>query len=232
MPANLNPIYCNYDVLGVTGTSTGVAITCSGPELGEGVLIVRADNPIVNVSVSGVVLPQIADLSTLDGSKGQGGWNYDPIMQALNVRFSFMNGSVVVAADQTAPVISLGNLSLIIHDQAGFAIGNATVMSTSQPSGQAPLSGVTDSSGAVSWTNVLTGPYRIQASISGLVTNSGNAVVAAGQTTSLTIVLAPPPPPPPPPPHGAAPAIPNELISGAVAGTDALILIAYGNKKE
>jgi hypothetical protein len=71
-------------------------------------------------------------------------------------------------------------------------LAGATVVSTSQPGGQAALSGTTGSDGLASFTSIIAGSYTIKASMSGYESNAWTGAVAAGQSTTQIITLATP----------------------------------------
>jgi hypothetical protein len=90
---------------------------------------------------------------------------------------------------QTQPTITTGGIKVTVLDSGGKPIVGASVSSTSTPNGQAALSGVSGSDGSVTFNGVAAGSYTLQASMSGYVTSSGSATVAAGSviTSSLTL---------------------------------------------
>jgi hypothetical protein len=88
---------------------------------------------------------------------------------------------------QAAP--TTGGLKVTVKDSTGKALAGAAVSSTTTPSGQSALSGVTTSDGSVTFASVAPGSYTVQASMSGYVTNTGTSSVTAGGTASVSITL-------------------------------------------
>jgi hypothetical protein len=74
----------------------------------------------------------------------------------------------------------------------GTPIAGATVVSTSQPSGQAALSGSTDANGLVVFTGILKGSYTIKASKPSYEDATWTGTVSSGQATTQNIVLSTP----------------------------------------
>jgi len=80
-------------------------------------------------------------------------------------------------------------LNIYVKDADGKPIAGATVVSTSQPSGQTALSGTTDANGLVVFTGILKGSYTIKASKSGYEDKSWTVTVIAGKATTETVTL-------------------------------------------
>ena len=78
-------------------------------------------------------------------------------------------------------------LNIYVKDADGNPIADATVVSTAQPSGQAPISGTTDANGLVVFTGILKGSYTIKASKTGYEDKTGTVTVIAGQATTDTV---------------------------------------------
>jgi hypothetical protein len=81
------------------------------------------------------------------------------------------------------------SLNIYVKDAAGNPIAGATVVSTSQPSGQAPLSGTTDNTGLVAFTGILNGSYTIKCSKNGYKNETWTLTVPAGQIKTETVTL-------------------------------------------
>jgi hypothetical protein len=79
-----------------------------------------------------------------------------------------------------------------LKDADNNFVAGVYVTSTSQPSGQAPLSGTTDSKGLVSFSGILKGTYTIKASKTGYEDKTWTATVIAGQQTTETATLTKP----------------------------------------
>ena len=92
------------------------------------------------------------------------------------------------ASGQTQLSIQSLTISISVKDSDGLVAG-VTVTSTSQPNGQTALSGNTDQSGKLSFSNVLKGSYTFKASKSGYEDKTWNLNVQAGQLTVETITL-------------------------------------------
>jgi hypothetical protein len=82
-----------------------------------------------------------------------------------------------------------GGLKVTVLDSGGKPIVGASVSSTTAPSGQSALSGVTGSDGSISFASVAPGSYTVQASMSGYVTSTGTGSVVAGSSVSVSITL-------------------------------------------
>jgi hypothetical protein len=82
-----------------------------------------------------------------------------------------------------------GGIKVTIIDGGGKPIVGASISSTSTPSGQAALSGVTGSDGSVTFNDVAAGSYTFQASLSGYVTNTGSMTIVAGGVATSSITL-------------------------------------------
>jgi hypothetical protein len=72
-------------------------------------------------------------------------------------------------------------LNIYTKDAEGNPITGVTVVSTSQPSGQASLSGTTDTNGLVSFTGIQSGAYTIKCSKDGYEDKTLTLTVIAGQ---------------------------------------------------
>jgi len=90
---------------------------------------------------------------------------------------------------QIKPVVVTGGVKVTVLDSSGKPLVGASVSSTSMPSGQAVLSGVSGSDGSITFNGVAAGSYSLQASLSGYVTGSGSAMVAAGGVVASSITL-------------------------------------------
>ncbi len=84
-----------------------------------------------------------------------------------------------------------GDLLISVQDLEGTVLSDATVTSISQPSGQPQLSGITNITGHVVFSNVKAGIYVIQANKTGYDTTSHQITVIDGQTATNVMNLAP-----------------------------------------
>jgi hypothetical protein len=82
-----------------------------------------------------------------------------------------------------------GNIIVFVKDENNNPISGATVTSTVQPSGQSPLSGVTNSRGSVTFNDIIAGSYSLNASKSGFGNNDVQVTVKSQQTAVITIPL-------------------------------------------
>ena len=82
-----------------------------------------------------------------------------------------------------------GDLKVTIKEIGGATISRANVSSTSQPTGQATLSGITYVNGTIVFKNVLSGNYTIQAQKSGYTPSTGKTSVTLGEASELTVTI-------------------------------------------
>jgi len=82
-----------------------------------------------------------------------------------------------------------GTIIVYVRDPSNSPIEGATVTSTSQPIGQSSLKGVTDSSGSVTFHDLIAGSYYFSASKNSFSSNPIQVKVESQDTTSLTITL-------------------------------------------
>ena len=87
------------------------------------------------------------------------------------------------------PTVTTGGINVKVIDVNGGPIVGASVSSTSTPSGQSTLTGVTESDGSMAFTGVSPGSYNFDANVPGYVKNSGTVSVTAGSTVDLSITL-------------------------------------------
>lgn len=87
------------------------------------------------------------------------------------------------------PLGSWGDIHIQVESSDGNAVGEATVLSTSQPSGQSPLSGMTNGEGYVEFKNVVAGSYAFLVDRSGFDTGEIQIDVVDGQTVRETLSL-------------------------------------------
>ena len=84
-----------------------------------------------------------------------------------------------------------GLADLIVHveDTQGNPIAGADVTSSTQPTGQSPLAGVTNATGHVEFNNVLPGFYTIEVSATGYLQNDESPTINPGETKIQTVTL-------------------------------------------
>ena len=108
---------------------------------------------------------------------------------------SFLSTSIKPVARAIDVTITLyvisatGGMNVIVRDKDGAVIAGANVSSSSQPTGQPVLSGITGTDGVATFSGVLPGLYTLQASKSGYVSGSTQWNVASGSTSSVGITL-------------------------------------------
>jgi len=95
-------------------------------------------------------------------------------------------GNVQVTVNST---VQTGSILLNIEEDNGNPVSDASVTSTSQPSGVSPLTDIANEGGYVEFNNVLEGSYTVQITKSGYYTKNETISVTAGQTTVQTITL-------------------------------------------
>jgi hypothetical protein len=86
-------------------------------------------------------------------------------------------------------VIDFQNVKIIVKDIDGVSIENATVTSTTQPSGQPTLEGTTNQEGFVLFEKVEDGSFSFLVTLEGYESNTGSLVVSPGDTSETTILL-------------------------------------------
>jgi hypothetical protein len=74
----------------------------------------------------------------------------------------------------------------IVDSSTGAAIADASVVSTSQPAGQAALDGLTNSTGYILFSDILPGAYNLNASKIGYNSNSSVSVTVVPDVTTST----------------------------------------------
>jgi len=82
-----------------------------------------------------------------------------------------------------------GHVNIIISDIEGTPIGGANVTSIMQPTGILPLHGVSDEDGALTFTNILAGSYKLEIEKAGYETANLSITAVANQTKNYTINL-------------------------------------------
>jgi sugar lactone lactonase YvrE len=151
------------------------------------IYVADSDNSrIQKFSSAGVLVAKIGARGNLDGQFS------DPRGVAID-----NDGNVYVADTGNTRIQKFtpitGGLSLACTDDRGAPLSSADIISTSQPTGQTPLRGQTDSSGEISFHDILPGSYNIQASSGGRVVGGQTVEVDAGRETSTQLNHAPKP---------------------------------------
>ena len=82
-----------------------------------------------------------------------------------------------------------GGIDVTALDSSGKPIVGANVSSTSTPSGQNALSGVSGSDGSITFSDIAVGNYTLQASMNGYLANLGSVNVVSGNVVALSITL-------------------------------------------
>jgi hypothetical protein len=84
----------------------------------------------------------------------------------------------------------IGTISVFIYNQYGNPVENANIVSTSQPTGQDPLAGTTDSVGICNFTSIYIGTYTIEAYLDNHQNGSITVTLtAAGDEQTAPIML-------------------------------------------
>jgi len=92
------------------------------------------------------------------------------------------------------PAGSGGNILIQVKGSDGNPVGQATVLSTSRPSGQPPLNGTTNSEGSVEFKKVMAGSYAFLVDKAGFDVGKVQVNVVDGQTVRATVLLSATPP--------------------------------------
>ena len=158
--------------------------------------------PIVGATVSSTDAPTgQTSLSGVSGSDGSVSFTNVAVgsYTFLTSKTGYTSNTVTlnVVAESTAsasttlqtPAPNTGGIKVTVSDSNSAPIVGATVSSTSTPSGQIALSGVSGSDGSITFNGVVAGSYTLQASMSGYVTGSGSDTVVTGSVASITINL-------------------------------------------
>lgn len=91
----------------------------------------------------------------------------------------------------TTSAISGGNLLVTVTDSSNRPLGGAKVVSEEQPAGQLKVTGLTNSSGTVTFNNIKSGNYRFYINRFDYVQDEMSVAVTAGQTAEKTVYLTP-----------------------------------------
>jgi len=107
---------------------------------------------------------------------------------AVATKSGYAGGDAQVKVTVNPPG-SGGNILIEVKGSDGNPAGGATVLSTTQPSGQSPLNGTTSSEGSVEFKNVVAGSYAFLVHKVGFDTGKIEINVVDGQTARLTVSL-------------------------------------------
>lgn len=83
----------------------------------------------------------------------------------------------------------LADLIVHIEDTQGNPIAGADVSSSTQPTGQSPLAGVTNATGHVEFNNIIPGFYTIEVTATNYLQNDESPTVNPGETKIQTVTL-------------------------------------------
>ena len=95
----------------------------------------------------------------------------------------------IVAAALAGCARDTGGLKVQVAGEGGMGVPGAKVISNEQPAGQLKVTGMTDSSGSVTYNDIKAGEYSFYISAAGYEQKDFEATVAGGKTTSVTIAL-------------------------------------------
>ena len=87
------------------------------------------------------------------------------------------------------PPSESSNLTVYVRDENNNLVLGAKVSSITQPNDQPPLEGVTDSSGAVTFDNIMVGSYSLHASKGSYGSNVVQITIESQQSASINLTL-------------------------------------------
>jgi hypothetical protein len=123
---------------------------------------------------------------------GSSRWN--PVCD-VNHDYKIDGRDITIIAKQFGwppPPPTTGNLQVVVYEQhTENALSGASVRMTSAPSGQALLSGITDTNGQYTFWDVEAGSYAVSVSVRGYQTAIASGSVGAGQAASVTAQVVP-----------------------------------------
>jgi hypothetical protein len=197
----------------ISGTVTGeenplggkpaTSITCApnptSAKLGDSITVSGAITPAVagaKVSLDYKMGSTEVSRDATTGSDGKYSDTYQPTVAGSWTVSASWTGNTQYNGAVSQPVAftvsqppSTGSVKVTVKDKDGKPIVGASISSTSQPSGQSALNGVSGSDGSASFTDVKPGSYTFQGSMSGYVSASGTGNVAAGSSADVSIIL-------------------------------------------
>jgi protocatechuate 3,4-dioxygenase beta subunit len=193
----------NTEYLGASSAAS--SFTVSQPVTTGGILVAVTDSsgtPVVGATVSSTSTP--SGQSALTGVSGSDGFvKFTGIaagsytFSASKTGYATTSGTMMVVAGTDVNLsialqtqsASTGGIKVTVLDANNNALSGATVSSTTAPSGQNALNGVTATDGTITFNAVTPGSYTIQAALNGYTTNTGAVNVVAGSVQSLSITL-------------------------------------------
>jgi hypothetical protein len=92
-------------------------------------------------------------------------------------------------AASTGQAVLTASMRVKVIDGSGSIVSGATITSTTQPSGQTPLSGASGVKDPTVFSDVLAGSYTVQVDKTGYVTATGAVTVVEGATADVTVTL-------------------------------------------
>ena len=179
-----------------TTTSTTVTITPNATDA-NGVAKMRFSNDGGNWSDWMEVETRTWNLTSEVGVKtvfAQFKDNAELISQTYNATINLVKPEPTPAPTPLPPQQSptpseMGKIIVYVKNENNSPINGALVTSTTQPTGQSPLSGITDQRGSVTFNDVTAGSYSFHASKSGFSANDVQVTARSQQITSITIIL-------------------------------------------
>jgi hypothetical protein len=108
-------------------------------------------------------------------------------MKIINIFFVFLLFALLISGCKPAP----STLTIQVQDATTkTALQGAKVVSYTQPKGQLLISGITDQSGSVTFTNIIPGEYRFYISRADYKQVDYIAVARANRTTIVFVPMA------------------------------------------
>jgi len=100
----------------------------------------------------------------------------------------YSNGDLKYASS-TGQISITASLRVKVVDGSGNILSGATIISTTQPTGQTTLTGTSGDKDPTIFNNLVAGSYTVQASKTGYTTGSSSVTVAEAATTDVTLTL-------------------------------------------
>ena len=155
-------------------------------------------NPLLGVSVSSTSEPSgQEELSDTSNSQGVVTFS-DVFIGSYNFELSKngyeeQTGSISVQEDTTVSQTfqiqeQIASIEITVEDESGNPLTDATVKTTSRPSGQTSLSAET-SNGEATFDNILPGSYTFEATLSGYEQQTKSVTISSGETAKLDFTL-------------------------------------------
>jgi len=120
-------------------------------------------------------------------------WN-DPAYQdrageSVNLAVNYVADVLHTLYTASVPQQTLCNIEIRVADEEGTELDGAAVSSTSQPTGQDPLTGTTDEGGMVAFAGVKDGTYEFTIRKSDYEDGTVSATASSGETVELAATL-------------------------------------------